>query len=131
MLVEIEPLLIRQRPDSSPSSAPLGSEIVVEYVDNIEKVPDDFLIATLGDRRLRVVEPFGVAITRENLDFIATALEIDEFGFGETRQEAIRDLQQAIVELYLSLKRNEERLGPDLAATLKTLSTKVVPVHLA
>jgi len=88
------------------------------------------MLASLGDRRIRVKRPFEVTISRENEDFIAYAPEIDEFGFGASRQGALRDLQQAMVELYFSLNQDEERLGPDLRHILEILETKVTPAQL-
>ena len=77
-------------------------------------VADEILIGSLGDARLRVQSPIKVKFAAENQDFIAEALDFDEFGFGDTRSAALRDLQRAIVELYFTLKTEKDSLGADL-----------------
>ncbi|MXY42538.1 MAG: hypothetical protein F4Y50_00490 [Dehalococcoidia bacterium] len=87
------------------------------------------LLGTLNDARLRVRQPFRVTISTENDDFIAEAVEIDEFGFGKNPSGAIRDLQLTIVELYFTLKNEAHRLGPDLKRVLRVLESKLDLTH--
>jgi hypothetical protein len=77
-------------------------------------IPDRMLLGSVGDGRLKVAEPLDVVIKIENRHVIAEARVIDEFGFGGTFGEAIRDLQRAISELYFRLEEEQHRLGPDL-----------------
>lgn len=77
-------------------------------------VPDSVLMGSLGDGRLRVISPVRVRLEVEQGSVIAEAEGFDEFGYGRTVSEALRDLQRALVELYFSLQAEEERLGPDL-----------------
>jgi hypothetical protein len=65
------------------------------------KAPDATWIGSLGGQRLRVHEPFHVAFRSEELQIVAEATEIDEFGFGATQSEALADLQRAITEALL------------------------------
>jgi hypothetical protein len=92
-------------------------------------LPLDFGLGTLGDGRFRVLRPLRVQISTENEDYIANASDIDEFGYGSSRAEAIRDLQRTIVALYLSLEADEERLGPDLRRILQALRERVQRVR--
>lgn len=87
------------------------------------------LLGTLNDARLRVRQPFQVTMSTENDDFIAEAVEIDEFGFGKNPSAAIRDLQLTIVELYFTLKNEAHRLGPDLKRVLRVLESKLDLTH--
>ena len=80
---------------------------------------------SLLDGRLRVVEPISVVQMVEEGACIVEAKELNEFGFGDSFSEAIRDLQEAIAELYLTLEDEQERLGPDLASVWAVLSRKV------
>ncbi|MBI4339416.1 MAG: hypothetical protein HY680_05635 [Chloroflexi bacterium] len=87
--------------------------------------PSRFLLAALRDARLRVRAPFGVALSTENDDVIAEAPEFNEFGFGKNSSDALADLQRAITELYLTLEKEEGRLGPDLLQTWQRLQDHI------
>lgn len=87
--------------------------------------PSEFLLGSLRDGRLRVVEPILVSRTTENDEIVLEGRELNEFGFGTTVSEAIVDLQTAIAELYFTLDAEQERLGSDLAAVRETLIRKI------
>ena len=101
-------------------------------VDSVDIQPQPYgstQLETLSDARLRVRQPFQVALTTENDDFVAEAVEIDEFGFGKNPSAAVRDLQRTIVELYFTLKSEAHRLGPDLERVLHVLESKLDLTH--
>lgn len=105
---------------------PLASLILAERTSIIStEPPNEILLGTLWDGRLRVQSPITVKITKENQHVIAEATELDEFGFGANLSEALRDLQRAIVELYLTLEEGKDRLSPDLQRVRATLQTKL------
>jgi len=87
--------------------------------------PKPILLGSLEDARLQVVEPIQVSFATEHGQFIAEAAEINEFGFGRNPSEALRDLEKAIVELYVTLEMERERLGQDLGRTWALLSGKI------
>lgn len=87
------------------------------------------MLGTLNDARLRVRQPFQVTMSTENDDFIAEAVEIDEFGFGKNPSASIRDLQLTIVELYFTLNSEAHRLGPDLKRVFHVLESKLDLTH--
>ena len=87
--------------------------------------PSPFPLATLADGRFRVFAPFDVSFLADGDSIVAEATEINEFGFGSTHSEAVRDLQAAIVELGLSLRDDRDHLGPDLLTVWNTLQVKV------
>lgn len=87
--------------------------------------PSPFLLATLADGRFRVIVPFDVSFLMEGDSIVAEATEINEFGFGPTHSEAVRDLQAALVELYLTLRDDQGNLGPDLQSVWEALQGKV------
>ena len=72
------------------------------------------LLGSVRDGRLRVYSPIRVKFTHEGQHVIAEAVELNEFGFGRNVSEAITDLQHAIVELYFTLEKEQDRLGRDL-----------------
>jgi hypothetical protein len=43
---------------------------------------------------------------------VASAYDLDLFGYGETEGEALDDLRHTIVDLYLTLRENVTALGP-------------------
>jgi len=77
-------------------------------------VPHQALLGFVRDGRLRVYSPIRVKFTQEGQHIIAEAVEFNEFGFGENVSEALTDVQHAIVELYFTLEKEQERLGGDL-----------------
>lgn len=121
--------------------APQGDEAAVEYpilvfsgvtvsqqVDIegwVSPFARETLVGSLGDGRFRVRSPIHIKFAREGRQFIAEAVEFNEFGFGANRSEALRDLQQAIVELYFTLEREQGRLGADLQKVWETLQEKI------
>ncbi len=84
-----------------------------------------FPLATLADGRFRVLAPFDVSFLTEGDSIVAEATEINEFGFGSTYSEAIRDLQVAIVEISLALREDQDNLGAGMLKVWETLLSKV------
>lgn len=109
--------------DAAPPFA-FGSSISGQ-AGNVPQSPEVNQLGSLRDHRLRVVEPFVIAFRSEDSQMVAEAPEIDEFGFGQSPAEALEDLQHAIVELYLSLDRDQSRLGIDLERVWAVLCRKI------
>lgn len=119
-----------------PPAAPFEDEVIIQYLLNeltgrmfespqIDD-PKKILLGFLRDGSLRVISPFQVRITNEGKNTIAEAIELDEFGFGNSVSEAIVDLQRAVAELYFTLEREQERLGVDLQKTWNVLQEKIL-----
>lgn len=109
----------------------LASLIPAELALDIKLIPvlpEQTLLGSLRDGRLRVKIPIRIKFAREDKHIIAEAVDLNEYGFGANLSEAIRDLQRAIVELYLTLEQDQHRLGPDLqqvwAALQRTIQRK-------
>ena len=83
--------------------------------------PRVLYLATLPDDRLRMKTPIEVEIEQENEFYIAMCDYLSEFGYGENPTEAIEDLQLVIVELYWTLKVEQEKLGPGMVEAWKRL----------
>jgi hypothetical protein len=130
MVVEAIPIQ-EERVDPAPSSARQFQELIPEDESLALGAPSEFFLATLADRRLRVVKPIHVLIRQEEGQFVAEADELEEFGFEESRAEALRELQRAIVALFYTLQSEEMRLGPSLRATWTRLREKVTPTLVA
>lgn len=77
-------------------------------------MPNPFQIDTLHHRRLTVLIPFVVMFDTDHEIVIARAQEIDEFGFGRTCEDAIKDLEQTICQLYFDLEERQNSLGPEM-----------------
>ncbi|HSF30432.1 MAG TPA: hypothetical protein VLK82_08185 [Candidatus Tectomicrobia bacterium] len=89
-------------------------------------VPDQVLLGSLHDGRLRVQAAIPDKLTTEREHLIAGAVEFEEFGFGRTLSEALVDLQRAIAELYFAFEQEQQRLGPDLQHVWGQLQQKIV-----
>lgn len=90
------------------------------------KTLDNILLGALRDGRMRVISPITVELTHEGKHVIAEAIELNEFGFGQSVSEAIADLQRAIVELYFTLESEQLRLGADLQKIWHVLQKKII-----
>jgi hypothetical protein len=77
-------------------------------------IPRKILIGSLGDGRLKVISPIKVLFSKEAANFVAKAIDFNEFGFGDNQTEALSDLQRTIVELFLTLDENKGHLGKAL-----------------
>ena len=85
-------------------------------------VPPPFELRDLSDARFRVVKP--IKVTWEIVDgtYIAEAPDLEEYGEGDTPDEAIQDLQVSIVELFFDLDEYRDRLGAGLQPIYDTLT---------
>jgi len=103
------------------------AEIPIEYVDAdlAPAIPSEALLGSLRDGRLRVHSPIKIKFTKEDKHIIAEAVELNEFGFGENTSEALIDLQRTIAELYLTLEKEQGRLGRDLQNVWAILQEKI------
>ena len=108
---------------------PLASLIPAELALAINVspvVPEQILLGSLRDGRLRVQAPIRVKLASEDQHIIAEAVEFNEFGFGANLTEALHDLQRALVELYFTLEQDQHRLGPDLKQVWAALQGKIL-----
>ena len=87
--------------------------------------PPKFLLGHLRDSRLRVIEPFMATWTVEGRSVIIEAPEINEYGEGDTVDEAIKDLQASIAELFFELDDERDHLGTELRRVYDTLTRKL------
>ena len=85
----------------------------------------DSILDGLAHNGLRVVEPFKIQIDVVDGTVIVDAPEINEYGEGDTVEEAIKDLQASIVELFSDLDEDRDRLGADLASVYAILARKL------
>lgn len=92
---------------------------------------EDFFLGTLLDGSLRVVEPIRVKVREIDGWFVLEACEIDEVSVGRTLGGTTMDLQEAIGELYHSLRADPCGLGRDLTRTWDVLRRKIVVRHPA
>ena len=86
------------------------------------------VVDSLPDSRLRVEEPIAVTWAVEDGTYIAEALEINEYGYGDNVTEALEDLRVTIVELFWGLDEYRDRLGTDLQNVYQTLTRKLLKV---
>lgn len=128
------PIQTKINPDLPPA-APLEDDAKSQQVLNellgrmldspLIEVPDQILLGSLRDGRLKVHSPIKVRFATEGKHTIAEAAELDEFGFGENISEALADLQRTIAELYFTLEKEQKRLGKDLKGVWATLQKKI------
>lgn len=129
----------QQSPEVEPSFAPRAAERVGErvslesiegiaYLGVVEHNRFEIQVGYLPNGALRVYAPFVVRFAPDHEQIVAESPAFNEFGFGGDAMEALRDLLQAISQLYVSLHKDRERLGPDLAAVWDNLQ-KHVRVH--
>ena len=125
------------RPLERPPEAPSGDEGISEPIlslvlDNqqafpppLQQMPDEMLLGSLRDGRLKVESALMVRFSKEAKHVIAEAPDVNEFGFGQNPSAALADLQHAIAELYFSLEEEQDRLGTDLQEVWHRLQEKI------
>jgi hypothetical protein len=91
-----------------------------------EARPKHLLLGTINHCEFRVVKPIPVHLEVRGRDVIASWRQVDEFGTGKSSSLACDDLGHTIAELYVSLKADESRLGPDLARVWGILQEHIV-----
>jgi len=70
------------------------------------------LLYSLRHPHLRLRNPIAAFLEDDGAQIIASAYDLDLFGYGETEGEALDDLRRTIVDLYVSLKESADTLGP-------------------
>ncbi len=69
------------------------------------------LLYSLRRPGLRLRNPIAIALEDDGGQVIASAYDLELFGYGETEGEALDDLRHTIVDLYLTLRENVNALG--------------------
>ena len=87
--------------------------------------PDQVLLGSLRDSRLKVCKPIKVSFSTEGTHVIAEAPGLSEFGFGDSHSAALADLQHAVAELYFTLEEEKEHLGNDLQEVWSRLRERI------
>jgi hypothetical protein len=88
--------------------------------------PSKLLLGTINHAKFRVIKAIPINVESRGKTVIASWREVDEFGTGRSTSLACDDLGRTIAELYVSLKADEPRLGPDLANVWNVLRKYVV-----
>jgi hypothetical protein len=85
------------------------------------KVPADVDFGLMRDSRIVVLRPIPVSVQRDGDVYVATWEQAEEFGYGPTRSDALEDFGRTISQLFITLEREKETLGPHLLDTLDLL----------
>lgn len=108
---------------------PTIAEIPVQEVVFIEYKPRQFpyedQIGSLRHPLLRLDTPLHVILSRDEEQVMAECPEFEEFGYGSNSTEAIKDLQDTIVELYFTLKDEQDSLGGRLPGIWNKVRAKI------
>jgi len=59
---------------------------------------------------LHLLQPISLNLDYDENMVLAYSYDLDVFGYGETESEALNDLRQTIVDLYLELRENKNNL---------------------
>jgi predicted RNase H-like HicB family nuclease len=89
--------------------------------ERLEKVEQKLIlqiipIQFLESERLQLKQPIIVSLyySEEGAGWIVDCPELNVYGEGEDEQQAIDDFKSALEEFYFSLKKDREKLGPEL-----------------
>ena len=69
-------------------------------------------IYSLHHPQFKLKEPLPVLLEFDDEQTIAYCHDLEVFGYGDTEGEALADLRETIVDLYLELSENCQKLGP-------------------
>lgn len=108
--------------------APPGSAFNKIVFAELGMMPDRVSYAAKVHPGLRTIKPFPVQFSRTEDRFIASVADIEEYGVGGTRSEALDDLGHTLAELYFSLERDAARLSEDLRSIFGKLQMHFSPV---
>lgn len=89
------------------------------------ELPVTVMLESLGDTRLRVKAPIEVRVFETEGFILAEAVGFNEFGEGDSPEEAVADLQAALSDLYFSLEGEQHNLGRWLQGVWQMLQDKV------
>ena len=93
-------------------------------------VDKNVTILNLGHEKYFFKSPFPINIQVEDDTYIAASYDLNLFGYGESEDEALRDLCDSIVEHYEHLKSNETKLGPLLKRDWNFLSRMIEAMEM-
>lgn len=115
-------------PPNRPQAVALtqGIQRIKVHIRPQERRPKHLLLGTINHGDFRVVKPIPVDLDVRGKTVVASWRQVDEFGTGKSSSLACDDLGHTIAELYLSLKADEPRLGPDLARVWTLLKQHIV-----
>ena len=88
--------------------------LVGELSPRVEKLTRrrPLFLCSLRHPQLKLSSTIAVSLEDDGVQIIATAYDLDVFGYGETEGEALDDLRRTITDLYFTLKDNAKTLGP-------------------
>lgn len=69
-------------------------------------------IINLGDERIRLNKEIPILLEIYSDEVVATFIDAEVTGFGETEAEALDHIKENIVSLYFELIEDENNLGP-------------------
>jgi hypothetical protein len=95
-------------------------------VTGVSAIPDNLVIQTLIDDRIRLHDPLTLKIEKEGSFFVAKPIEVlqTSFGYGDDPFSAVDDFRETLSELYFTLiqEQQERELEPELARELQELN---------
>jgi hypothetical protein len=108
--------------------SPAPSDATSSSVDNIQW-PLKIQFGGLLDQRLYFRVPLPVEVHREREIYVASSVEVGQFGYGSNSAEALDDLGKTLSEMYFYLEEAEQSgaLGEPLAKQYGVLRTFICP----
>jgi predicted RNase H-like HicB family nuclease len=100
-------------PDVAELKEQIKKEVIIELKKELSEqqiIPIQFL------EKLHLKQPIAVSLNYASEDkiWIVDCPELNLYGEGEDEQRAIDDFKNALEEFYFSLKKDKEKLGPEL-----------------
>ncbi len=94
-------------------------ETVKQLLERLEQKREQEVIPInfFESKKIKSKKSFNVTLEyypKDNL-YIVEAPELNIYGEGQDRSEAIADFRLALEETYFNLKEDQDKLGPDLA----------------
>jgi hypothetical protein len=91
-------------------------EEIINLKEKLEQKQQIIPIQFLESEKLHLRQPIAVSLSysSEGKIWIVDCPELNLYGEGEDEQRAIDDFKNALEEFYFSLKKDKEKLGPEL-----------------
>lgn len=97
-------------------------EILTRALKNSRVIP----LADIRNTHLKLSQHLPILLEWDGYQYIASSIDLETYGSGETEWEAIDDFRKEVVKLYNDLKSNQENLGPNLEKIWQYLKSIVV-----
>jgi hypothetical protein len=84
----------------------------------------NLLVGSLLSERVELRSPIPVVLEYDGQQYVASSVDLNVYGYGETEEAALDDFRRAVEDFYFSL--HGEELGDDLMRRFSYLASIIL-----